>query len=202
MLWLTGISCRIPLCRLNSIHLSEGKFLTDHWPIPCEKSCIETSVHTTIIAISLLRNVIFAVAKESPLIQLQLASMPFRTEPILSSAFYVVGFTKSPATLSSAMTTFLFGRTTRNQCFECVALQGSRIRTCMNGDSSSCKSLATRRVWPFSKISQDKVFTLTFLPSLADWINFKVPITPKNVFYLVQSLYGIRKNAAKIFAFG
>ena len=32
--------------------------------------------------------------------------------------------------------------------------------------------------------------------------SFKVPITPKNVFHLVQSLYGIRKNAAKIFAFG
>ena len=30
----------------------------------------------------------------------------------------------------------------------------------------------------------------------------KVPITPKNVFHLVQSLYGIRKNAAQIFAFG
>ena len=30
----------------------------------------------------------------------------------------------------------------------------------------------------------------------------KVPITPKNVFYLVQSLYGIRKNVTKIFAFG
>ena len=33
-------------------------------------------------------------------------------------------------------------------------------------------------------------------------VNFKVPITPKNVFHLVQSLYGIGKNAAKIFAFG
>ena len=30
----------------------------------------------------------------------------------------------------------------------------------------------------------------------------KVPITPKHVFHLVQSLYGIRKNAAKILAFG
>ena len=33
-------------------------------------------------------------------------------------------------------------------------------------------------------------------------IFFKVPITPKNVFHLVQFLYGIRKNAAKLFAFG
>ena len=32
--------------------------------------------------------------------------------------------------------------------------------------------------------------------------SFKVPITPKHFFHLVQSLYGIRKNAAKIFAFG
>ena len=29
-----------------------------------------------------------------------------------------------------------------------------------------------------------------------------VNLTPKNVFHLVQSLYGIRKNAVKIFAFG
>ena len=31
---------------------------------------------------------------------------------------------------------------------------------------------------------------------------FKVPITPKIVFHLVKSLYWIRKNIAKIFAFG
>ena len=29
---------------------------------------------------------------------------------------------------------------------------------------------------------------------------FKVPITSKNVFHLVQSLYGFRKNATRIFA--
>ena len=33
------------------------------------------------------------------------------------------------------------------------------------------------------------------------WSFFKVPITPQNAFHLVQSLYGIRKNSAKIFAF-
>jgi len=30
----------------------------------------------------------------------------------------------------------------------------------------------------------------------------KVVITPKNVFLLVKALYGVRKNAAKIFGFG
>ena len=30
----------------------------------------------------------------------------------------------------------------------------------------------------------------------------KVPITPKNVFRFVKSLYGITKNAAKMFAIG
>ena len=43
-------------------------FLFDHRPIPCQTSCIGASVHTTIIcvAIGLEKNVIFAVAKESP----------------------------------------------------------------------------------------------------------------------------------------
>ena len=41
-----------------------------------------------------------------------------------------------------------------------------------------------------------------YLDYSVDSASLKVPITPKNVFRLVKSLYGIRKNAEKIFAFG
>ena len=40
------------------------------------------------------------------------------------------------------------------------------------------------------------------LVSIRVSICFKVSITPKNVFHLVQFLYGISKNAAKIFSSG
>ena len=40
------------------------------------------------------------------------------------------------------------------------------------------------------------------LSTLESPLCFKSPYSPPNRFHLVKSLYGIRKNAAKMFAFG